>query len=249
MKAITLKEARAQGQVIEKIKHSLEAAIDSRARHYQNVYALSFHFARDQTGFAEDSAAFVSIARSLGVNNPQVFTILDSGTESGKGPEYQVVQKVWDFIDSCAPPKSSEARVLILLHYAGHKLIDKKDELVLLADPAYPRSIRFNYTLNPLFAPFEEISLSKIDAVTILDEYHVGIATRSPDETGSAAEVVLAVREDQKAFAKQSRITFTSRLANEIALRRGRAHASLSFPELVVELQHRIPTESLTSNS
>lgn len=97
---------------------------------------------------------------------------------------------------------------------------------------------------------FEEISLSKIDAVTILNACHVGIATRSPDETGRAAEVVSAVREDQKAFAKQSRITFTSRLANEIALRRGRAHASLSFPELVVELQrtsnpNRVPNFKL----
>lgn len=93
MEAITLKEARAQGQVIEKIKHSLEAAIDSRARHYQNVYALSFHFARDQTGCAEDSAAFVSIARSLGVNNPQVFTILDRGPNQGKALNIRLCRK------------------------------------------------------------------------------------------------------------------------------------------------------------
>ena len=37
--------------------------------------------------------------------------------------------------------------------------------------------------------PFQ-ISLSKVDAVTILDACHVGIATRSPGQIGRAAEVV-----------------------------------------------------------
>lgn len=253
MQALTLKDASAKGQLTEKIRQSLECAIDSRGRHYQAVYALSFHFALDQTGGAKDSATFVNIARSLGVEKPQSFSIPDFGNGSGKGPEYAVVQKLWDFISSCAPHQSSEARVLILLHYAGHGKINNKDELVFFADDAYPRSFRFDFTLNPLFTLFAEIPLSKVDAVTILDACHVGIATRSPSQTGRAAEVVSAVRADQHAFSRPNQITFTARLANEIAFRCGRAHASLSFPELVVELQRtshpdRFPSFKLLSS-
>lgn len=196
-----------------------------------------FSFWTWQTGAAKDTATFVNIARSLGVEKPQSFSIPDFGNNSGTGPEYVVVQKLWDFISCCAPDKSSEARVLILLHYAGHGKINNKDELLFFADEAYPRSFRYDFTLNPLFTLFEEIPLCKVDAVTILDACHVGIATRSAGQTGRAAEVVSAVRAGQYAFSRHNRITFTARLANEIAFRRGRAHASFSFPELVVELQ------------
>lgn len=200
MQAISFNEARARGQTTEKIRLSLQNVIDFPGRHYQNVYALSFHFTRDQTGGAEDSATFVSMVRSLGVETPQVFTIPDLGKESGLGPEYQVGQKLWTFLNSCAPPTKSEARALVLLHYAGHGKIDRNEELVFFADLAYPRSFRFNFTLNPLVTPFEEICLDKIDAVTILDACQVGIATRSSAQAGRAAEVVSAVRADQKAF-------------------------------------------------
>lgn len=160
MQAISF-EAKARGQATEKIRLLLQNAIDSRGRHYQNVYALSFHFARDQTGGAEDSATFVNMARSLGVETPQVFTIPNPGNESRAGPEYAVEQKLWNFLISCAPPKKSEARELVLLHYAGHGMINKNDELVFSADSAYPRTFRFNFTLNPLFAPEKERGLPR----------------------------------------------------------------------------------------
>lgn len=70
----------------------------------------------------------------------------------------------------------------------------KNEELGFFADSAFPRSFRFNFTLNPLFAPFEEIILDQVDAVTILDACHVGIATRCSTQIGRAAEVVSAVR-------------------------------------------------------
>lgn len=253
MQVLTLQDASAKGQLTKKIRQSLEYAIDLRGWHYQAVYALSFHFVLDQTDGAKDSATFAPIARSLGVEKPQSFNIPDFGNDSGTGPEYVVVQKLWDFINSCAPHKSSEARVLILLHYAGHGKINNKDELIFFADDAYPRSFRYGFTLNPLFTLFAEIPLSKVDAVTILYACHVGIATRSPGQTGRAAEVVSAVRAGQHAFSRHNQITFTTRLANQIAFRRGRAHASLSFPELVVELQQtlhpdRYPTFKLLSS-
>lgn len=154
MQAISFNEARVRGQTIVKIRLSLQNAIDSRGRHYQNVYALSFHFARDQTGSAEDSATFVNMARSLGVENPQVFIIPDSGKERS-GPENKVFQKLYNFLVCCVPPTNSKARVLLLLHYAGHGKINQNEELIFFADSAYPRSFCFNFTLNPLFAPFE----------------------------------------------------------------------------------------------
>lgn len=201
MQAISFNEARARGQAIDKIRLSLQNAIDSRGRHYQNVHALSFHFARDQTGGAEDSATFVNIARSLGVETPQVFIIPDSGKEK-PGPEKAVTDKLYKFLVSCVPPTTSKARVLVLLHYAGHGMINKNEELVFFADSAYPRSFRFNFTLNPLFAPFEEIISDQVDVVTILDACQVGIATRCSTQIGRAAEVVSAVRENQTAFSE-----------------------------------------------
>lgn len=134
-------------------------------------------------------------------------------------------------------PTNSKARVLVLLHYAGHGKINQNEELIFFADSAYPWSFRFNVTLNPLFAPFKEIILDQVDALTILDACHVGIATRCSTQIGRTAEVVSAVRANQIAFSKKNQITFTWRLASEVALRRGRAHAPLSFPEIIVELQ------------
>lgn len=55
---------------------------------------------------------------------------------------------------------------------------------------------------NPLFAPFEEILEDKIDEVTILDTWHVGIATQSANR---AAEVVSAIGAHQKEFLEQNR--------------------------------------------
>lgn len=137
MQAISFNEARTRGQATERIRLSLQNAIDSRGRHYQNVHALLFHFARDQSGGAEDSATFVSMARPLKGWNPSGLhnswsreTIPDPGNESRAGPEYAVGQKLWNFLISCAPPKKSEDHVLVLLHYSGHGMIGKNEELV-----------------------------------------------------------------------------------------------------------------------
>lgn len=94
------------------------------------------------------------MVRSLGVLTPQLFTISDLGNKL-LGLEYAVLQKLWNFLLSCAPPKNSGARMLVLLHYAGHGMIDKNGQLVFFADSAYPRTFRFSFTLNPLFNPFE----------------------------------------------------------------------------------------------
>ena len=202
---------------------------------YKAVYALLFHFERDQIGGAIDTVTFFEIARSLKLDYPQSFTIPDSQCS----PESAVVHELKGFLSSCVRD-SSESHVLILLHYAGHGKKTNNDKSVFLADDAFPRSFRYDQILNPFFPNFADISLFKVDAITILDACYVGIATRFPAhiKIGQAAEVVAAVQANPFAFLrKDGQISFTLKLATKIAFRRRREDASINFPELVVELQ------------
>lgn len=165
MQAITLNEARAKRQVTEK---SLEDVIDSRGRHYQSVFALTFHFARDQTGGADGSATFVNIACSLGVENSDFLSFQIWGTNQGQ-PQNTPLCRSSRTSSSIAPHERIPKLVCEYLYIMWPWNEKKEDELVFCAHSAYPRSFRFHFTLNPLFAPFKEISFDKIDAVTIFD--------------------------------------------------------------------------------
>lgn len=85
---------------------------------------------------------------------------------------------------------------------AGHGKINNKDELVSFADDAYfslDHSDLISRSILSLL-PSKGFRQDKIDAVTILNACHVGIATQSPGQTGKAAEVVSAVRAKRHAF-------------------------------------------------
>jgi hypothetical protein len=88
-----------------------------------------------------------------------------------------------------------------------------------------------------------EDPLRDTDVVLIIDSCYSGHATRG-QALGRSVEIIAAVGAEQRAFgnpselARVQRRTFTSRLADEVAIRACRGNRSVSFAEIVGVLRN-----------
>ena len=96
---------------------------------YKAVYALLFHFKRDQSSNTTDIITFFKITRFVGVDYLQSFTIFNSKHNL----QSAVVYKLRGFLSSCAW-NSSESQILTLLYYASYGKITNNDKLVFFAN-------------------------------------------------------------------------------------------------------------------
>ena len=178
------------------------------------------------------------MAKSLGVNNLQTYVI----SKADKTPGWSVFGILSRITQEAASGEWTDGKSLILIHYAGHCRKGENDELEFFGDDAFPKSFRYNNTINPRMNRFDEFEiLGNTDIITILDSCHAGLATRGTSSAGRSAEIISAVRSEQLALGNVGKIktnrTFTARLSDLVARKRGRGHESLSFAELILEMQ------------
>lgn len=97
-----------------------------------------------------------------------------------------------------------------------------------------------------------ELKLKCIDVVIILDSYYFYNAIRASASTEQIIELLAVISTNQQAFKNSStsvRIwnqTFTTRLAKEVAIRRGRAKKALILLDIIASLQSQKNVEQLS---
>jgi hypothetical protein len=145
-------------------------------------------------------------------------------------------------------------RTLVIGHYAGHGAVDQGGLLGFFASPSAYRPFTFERTLGELCQGDAAIdpAFERTDVVFIIDSCYSGQATRGLGAIGRSVEIIASVGADQKALgnvSNSSRVqnrTFTSRLADRIAVRVGRNDSSsISFAEIIGELRRESRPERL----
>ena len=96
-----------QEKLIDNIKSSLSAAIDSRARHYERVFTWSIRFANDDTKAAEDTENFKHFLKAfnLTLSKEQVLPAdLPSGLEispRARRADKSDCESAWQITSDC----------------------------------------------------------------------------------------------------------------------------------------------------
>ena len=224
-----------QDQRTEELRQTLEEAIAHRGRYYSDFTSFSIRFEADDTSAYRDTEHLQSILRLLGL--PAALEIVIGANDK---------QTVWTVNghvkDISSVVRNNKGRTLVIGHYAGHGEENLDQGLVFAAKPGSKQTFRFDWVLEgPLT---DSNAFPNSDVLLILDSCYSGIATRNTTPTSQSVEIVAAVGDTQKALGNRSDIggiqnrTFTSKLANLIAIQVGRPeNSSVSFADLISELR------------
>ncbi|KAI9784781.1 MAG: hypothetical protein M1839_001511 [Geoglossum umbratile] len=222
---------------LEVVREVLEEAIAQRGRYYTSHISFSIRFEADDSFASRNTTHFQNILRLL--NLPQARELVIG--KDDKMPGWTVLSLVQDL---SAKVSKVDGRTLVIGHYAGHGTVNQNGKLIFFASPSAPRPFGLERCLGDLYEEDQctNPDFKKTDVILILDSCYSGEATRGLGRAGRSVEIVASVGADQKALGNNSaRVqnrTFTSRLADSIALRVGRGDvSSISFAEIIGDLR------------
>ena len=206
------------------MREILEEALAQRGRYYSNHFSFSIRFEADDTSAARDTTHFQHIIQLLKLPKARELVLM----KDDQMPIWTVIGLLQDLSRRII---KVDGRSLVIGHYAGHGAV-KDDKLVFFgSQSSRNRLFGFEITLGTLF----ENSDSSIpvfettDVILIIDSCYSGNCTRGLGATGRSVEIIASVGAKQQAFgnasdrARVQNRTFTSRLADSIALRVGKA--------------------------
>ena len=221
----------------EAVKEAIEEALQERGRDYKRIFSLALRFEEDDTKAEYDSTTFQTMARKcFGVTSGRSLVMSDSPTAMAKF-ERQSGELAHE-IDNV------DGLTLLICHYAGHGVLDKSGTLMLCEADASDLEFSFNEVIcdNWISPPFpRKRQLQRTDVLVILDCCYSGSVSRGSGP-GRICEIVSSCSADQTSGgndpyrAKRMHNTFTSRLSDIVAFRRGQGDLTIRFVDVVSQL-------------
>ena len=218
----------------DKFRAIMEKVVDQHTRIYSKCLAKSFRWENDNTSAATDAHNFQSILHSLGFPKGEEFVISSNDTTPGwtVNDEFRAMMK-----DAMAEDK----RTIIFIHYAGHGA-EVNDNLHFVDGRG-----KKTFCVNQIF--FQEVSeqtylesRTNVDVVFIFDSCYSYLAARSSMVTQRVVEVLAATDEiTPRAFGPSGHSSFTGKLANELAVRKGRGDNDVELAELMECVRSKSP--------
>jgi hypothetical protein len=247
----TLQQKQTADDEIARLRHLLSNAVAQRGRYYKSLYAFTVRFESDDTSAFKDTKHFQDMVRILGI--PPAREILIAKTD--RHPSWTLRSILQGLVKTI---EENDERSLIIGHYAGHAGLDVDDKIIF-CDTIPSHQKLYHNTFEELYGENSD-ALSKTDMVLIFDSCYSGLITRGSETIGRSVELISAVGSAQKALgnftdlARTQNITFTCRLATEVARRAGRGDAAISFAEIIGDMRissqsQRLPEYSLRKGS
>ena len=228
----------------EELEAQLQTAINQRARQYDRVVGFAFHFANDDTGSKQDVDHFRHILKMLGGSEPDVH-VVQGVKKSQRKLENSFRKKIDDLLDL-------DGRSLLLVHYAGHGTV-VNGELMFTAGGHRSKAISWPELVRNTTSRKSIEDNDPLDVLFIIDSCYSSTATRKPkDATERVVEVVAAVNssgtalENDPSNPRTQTRTFTSKLADYIALLKGQNVDSIDFSVAIAKLVEESPLKKPT---
>lgn len=209
---------------------TLRAAVGRRTQEYRSIYSITVRWEKDDTNAESDTNHFQNMLKNLDIG-PAEELVIDS---EDLAPEF-TLSRVW--LNFSEKARLSEERSLIIFHYAGHGIYKngsfKFADTIAGLKTMDPQSVLFNDIMNPAMFP----EFNNTDVLFIFDCCYGQNATRAPDNTHRAFEVLAATSTRTESARSPSDSTFTAKLADEIARRKRLGHRSFEFASVYESLR------------
>ena len=168
---------------MRKLKESLEDAIISKGRQYEAVFTRSIRFDADNTGAIFDAGHFSQICEKLRIPGPEEIVLLESGRQR---PEARIATMVQHLEEAT---EVIDGHTLIVIHYAGHGVLDEDDSLYFVANLVSRRRFTWQLDFGKLWSRRD--TFQRTDVLFLLDCCYAGAAARNvPTSKSRTVEVV-----------------------------------------------------------
>ncbi|KAK6336201.1 hypothetical protein TWF696_001764 [Orbilia brochopaga] len=234
------------------LKTTLEQAVAQRFRAYKLVFVVTFHFEGDQTGARQDATSFIEAGRrTFGLRSINLFNLeIPIGTRAGDFFQSHIYPQIITTVSSCA------GRKLLLMHYAGHGVVNAANELALIegadqTDITGDREIAWEMIRSLLLGPTHRgTSLAETDVAFVLDCCYAGRAARGDHLSDRTVEIIAATNSHTSTNTRQEPPSFTQRVIAEIQKAKdmnehyslARIFAALTAPARISTTFRAVPT-------
>jgi hypothetical protein len=222
----------------DQFQTAVTAAVEQRARAYTTSFALHVRWEDDNTEAERDCANFQSFLHAFGFGPPEVLTLARDDTT----PQWTVVER-FTTMTKVALGAAASGRAIVFFHYAGHGNRGVNDELLFTA-PSSSKSIKAHSLLDVVDPDRTGVleDNSPVDVVFVLDCCYSFLSTKAANPIGRVVEVIAAVDSSTPgAFVPGQRVSFTGKLARQVAFLKGQNHQSIELAELVAILRAESP--------
>ncbi|KAJ6258778.1 hypothetical protein Dda_6831 [Drechslerella dactyloides] len=234
------------------LKVALEQAAAQRYKGYKLCFAVTFHFEGDETDARKDAASFMDAGQRLFGLKPVDLLDLEipAGTNASDYFQSEIYGQIVRTATSCA------GRKLLLIHYAGHGMVDKANELSLVERTDQTgitrnRQISWELIRSMLLGPMHlGTSLAETDVAFILDCCYAGRASRGDQISDRTVEVLAATDSFTSTNTRQQPPSFTQRVIAELQKAKDADHSSnlaqifdaLTAPARLLATSRAVPT-------
>jgi len=197
-------------------ENAITRAVNNRSRTYNNSFALSIRWERDNTNASADTDNFQAILSTLNLDQAEVEIL----AKQDQTPGWTLNDKIRSVfrLAANAPGKS-----IVLIHYAGHGEV-RGEQLFAIEGPSR-RSINFQRFIDTVVAgDVQDFDIADTDAVFILDCCYSHVATRTSNPTTRVVEILSASDDHTPEALVPPRNTLTGKLRGEIARRKRDGH-------------------------
>ena len=171
-------------QTMRKLKESLEDAIRSKGRQYEAVFTRSVRFEADNTGAVFDAGHFSQICEKLRIPSPEEVVLQESGLHRPMLRIATMIHQLEDATDAI------DGHTLIVIHYAGHGILNEDDSLCFVANPKSRRCLMWQMDFGKLW--LRRDAFQRTDVLFLLDCCYAGAVARTLPARKSRTVEVLA---------------------------------------------------------
>jgi hypothetical protein len=210
---------------------AITRAVQNRSRVYNNSFALSFRWERDNTMAFQDTEQFQAILATLNLDQAQVEIL----TKQDRTPGWTLSDTIRDIfrLAADAPGKS-----IVLIHYAGHGEV-REEQLFAVEGPSR-RSINLQRTIDTVVAgDVQDFDITDTDTVFILDCCYSHVATRALNPTTRVVEILSASDGQAPEALAPPRNTLTGNLRGEISRRKRDGHQFVILTDVMATIRGR----------
>jgi hypothetical protein len=159
--------------------------------------------------------------------------------EDDRTPGWTVQSKFRDTLTAAIANR--QGRALVIVHYAGHGLVDADGVFHLAEKITGNRKLDFRLFLLSWALPTQYImeGVDNVDVLFILDCCFAHTVTRAPVVAPRIVEIIAATEDNTPRAYSPPANTFTSKLLSEISLRLRNGHKYVEFAEIIETLRSR----------
>jgi hypothetical protein len=208
---------------------AITRAVHNRSRAYNNSFALSVRWERDNTDAATDTEHFQTILSTLNLDPAEVLVVAGQNSTPG----WALNDKIRTIFQRAV---NARGKSIVLIHYSGHGEV--RNGQLFAVEGLSCRGMNLQAIIDTVVAGnIQDFDIADTDTVFILDCCYSHAAARALDPTTRVVEILSASDDTTPEALAPPRNTLTGKLRGEIARRKRDGHHFVILADVMASIR------------